>query len=168
MTEEVTVATSAADLALNCAGAATAPKTFSALLPAERAALLLAMAQNLENEHKTLAISLHAEAAETLSTRIAQLETERTGGPMFNGYPTGVAVTWSQHHGDPFPAAACLFPSLGASTIRRSPRPIAYQECSDGLLSPHLQDRNLIGLPRRGDGKIQEALQMAAAGGSGG
>ena len=118
----------------------------------------------------SLTLTLHADAAETdLINRIAQLGTERTGRLIFNGYPTGVAVTWSQHHGGPYPAAAsALFTSVGASAVRRFQRPVAYQAWPDELLPPHLQEENPLGIPRRVDGKMQEAPQMAAAGGSSG
>ena len=122
----------------------------------------------LEAVPASLTLSLHAEASEEqLINSIAELGAEKTGRLIFNGYPTGVAVNWSQHHGGPYPAAAsALFTSVGAGAIRRFQRPVAYQGWPDELLPPHLQEANPLGIPRRINGTMMEAQQDLATGSS--
>jgi NADP-dependent aldehyde dehydrogenase len=76
------------------------------------------------------------------------------GRLVWNGWPTGVAVTWSQHHGGPWPATtSALHTSVGATAIRRWLRPVAFQDLPDALLPPELQEANPGGIPRRVDGR---------------
>lgn len=77
----------------------------------------------------------------------------RTGRVIWNGWPTGVAVSWSQQHGGPWPATtAPLFTSVGVTAVRRFLRPVAYQDVPDPLLPAELRDANPLGLPRRFNG----------------
>jgi NADP-dependent aldehyde dehydrogenase len=79
----------------------------------------------------------------------------RAGRVIVNGWPTGVAVSWAQHHGGPWPATtAPLHTSVGVTAIRRFQRPIAYQNVPDPLLPEALRDANPLGLPRRVNGVI--------------
>jgi NADP-dependent aldehyde dehydrogenase len=69
-----------------------------------------------------------------------------TGRVVFNGWPTGVAVTWAQHHGGPWPATtAPAYTSVGAAAIRRWLVPVVYQDCPPQLLPatlrPHTRPR---------------------------
>jgi NADP-dependent aldehyde dehydrogenase len=68
----------------------------------------------------------------------------RTAGRVvFNGWPTGVAVTWAQHHGGPWPATtAPAYTSVGAAAIRRWLVPVVYQDCPPELLPPGLRPRS--------------------------
>jgi NADP-dependent aldehyde dehydrogenase len=94
--------------------------------------------------------------AGSFADRVAQQVTGQAGRILFNGYPTGVAVTWAQHHGGPYPATT--FPhhtSVGTTAIRRFLRPVAYQDAPDGLLPAELREGNPLGLPRRVDGQYQ-------------
>ncbi|MFC5996440.1 aldehyde dehydrogenase (NADP(+)) [Pseudonocardia hispaniensis] len=115
--------------------------------------------QVLEAVPPSLTVSLHAGAEEIgLITRVRDVATRRTGRVVFGGYPTGVAVGWAQHHGGPYPATSCsLFTSVGASSIRRFLRPVAYQSWPDALLPPALQEANPLGIPRRVDGVLEPA-----------
>jgi NADP-dependent aldehyde dehydrogenase len=57
------------------------------------------------------------------------------GRLVFNGWPTGVAVTHAQHHGGPYPATtAPAYTSVGAAAIRRWLVPVAYQDFPPDLL----------------------------------
>ena len=73
---------------------------------------------------------------------------------LFAGWPTGVAVTWSQHHGGPWPATTSQHTSVGATAVRRFLRPIVYQDAPDAVLPPALRDANPLGIPRRVDGVL--------------
>ena len=57
------------------------------------------------------------------------------GRIVFNGWPTGVAVTHAQHHGGPFPAStAPAHTSVGSAAIRRWLVPVVYQDAPAALL----------------------------------
>ncbi|AWB94599.1 aldehyde dehydrogenase (NADP(+)) [Agromyces badenianii] len=77
------------------------------------------------------------------------------GRVVFNGWPTGVAIAWAQHHGGSWPATtASVHSSVGATAIRRWLTPIAYQDAPAGVLPPELADGNPLGIPRREDGLL--------------
>lgn len=79
---------------------------------------------------------------------------ERTGRVVFNGWPTGVAVTAAMHHGGPYPATTgSLHTSVGTTALRRFLRPVCYQDTPAPLLPEALADRNPLGLSRRVDGQ---------------
>lgn len=93
-------------------------------------------------------------AAGSFASRVAERVTELAGRIIFNGFPTGVAVSWAQHHGGPYPATT--FPhhtSVGTTAIRRFLRPVAYQDAPDDLLPVELREDNPLGLPRHIDGR---------------
>ncbi len=51
---------------------------------------------------------------------------------IFDGFPTGVAVTYGMHHGGPFPATtAPAHTSVGMTAITRWLRPVAYQNAPE-------------------------------------
>ncbi|GAA1198016.1 aldehyde dehydrogenase (NADP(+)) [Prauserella alba] len=97
--------------------------------------------------------SLHAEPGDPTAGDIVGVLRESVGRIIVNGWPTGVAVTWSQHHGGPWPATTDpLHTSVGATAIRRFLRPVTYQDVPDELLPEELRDGNPLGIPRRVDG----------------
>jgi NADP-dependent aldehyde dehydrogenase len=61
-------------------------------------------------------------------------------------------------HGGPWPAStSSSHTSVGAASIRRFVRPIAYQSAPEALLPLALRDRNELGIPRRIDGIVTTA-----------
>ena len=73
---------------------------------------------------------------------------------MWDGGPTGGAVTWGMHHGGPYPATtAPLHTSVGATSIRRWLRPVAFQNWPEHLLPVDL--RGEPGVPARIDGRLR-------------
>ncbi len=79
-----------------------------------------------------LTASLHAEPARTSPTLVDALA-ERAGRVVFDGFPTGVAVTHGMHHGGPYPACSNpLHTSVGATAIRRWLRPRRVPERAGG------------------------------------
>lgn len=77
------------------------------------------------------------------------------GRIVYNGWPTGVAIAWAQHHGGAWPATtASVHTSVGATAIRRWLTPIAYQDAPAAVLPPELADGNPLGVPRREDGVL--------------
>lgn len=108
----------------------------------------------------SLTATVHSGAEEgkqgSFADRVAQRLTERAGRIVWNGFPTGVSVTWAQHHGGPWPATTFVaHTSVGTTAIRRFLRPVAYQDAPAGLLPPELAEDNPLGLPRRVDGKLE-------------
>ncbi|HEV7192139.1 MAG TPA: aldehyde dehydrogenase family protein [Jatrophihabitantaceae bacterium] len=78
------------------------------------------------------------------------------GRVVVNDWPTGVAVTWAQHHGGPWPATSDpSASSVGAAALRRFVRPVAYQAVPDNALPPAVQEANPWRLSRRVDGTLQ-------------
>jgi NADP-dependent aldehyde dehydrogenase len=83
---------------------------------------------------------------------------DRAGRLVYNGWPTGVAVSWAMHHGGPFPSTtASIHTSVGVTALRRFLRPVCYQNTPQSLLPEALQDSNPLGLPRRLDGVLTGA-----------
>ena len=119
---------------------------------AERAEML-DLAEVLDGQ---LTATIWAEGDEEGLSELCQILRDRVGRLIFNGWPTGVAVTWATQHGGPYPAAtSSLYTSVGASAINRFLRPIAYQSFPDTLLPAALRESNPLGLPRRVDGLSQ-------------
>ena len=83
---------------------------------------------------------------------------ERAGRVVFNGFPTGVAVTFGMHHGGPFPATTSpLHTSVGMTAARRFLRPVAFQDAPEDVLPPELREDNPLGIRRRVDGRPADA-----------
>ncbi|MEU9823275.1 aldehyde dehydrogenase (NADP(+)) [Pseudonocardia alni] len=100
--------------------------------------------------------TVHADA-EDLDTvgRVAAVLRGNAGRLVFNGWPTGVAVSWAQHHGGPYPATtAPLHTSVGVTAVRRWLAPVTYQDWPDALLPEALQESNPLAIPRRYDGVL--------------
>jgi NADP-dependent aldehyde dehydrogenase len=110
---------------------------------------LLAALERIEGQ---LTGSLHAQPGEDVADVVAALG-ERAGRVVFNGYPTGVAVTFGMHHGGPFPATTSpLHTSVGMTAVHRFTRPVAFQDAPEDVLPPELREDNPLGIRRRVDG----------------
>jgi NADP-dependent aldehyde dehydrogenase len=107
----------------------------------------------------SLTATLHAEEADAeLAKELLPLLTARAGRVLWNGWPTGVAVSWAQHHGGPFPATVgSIHTSVGVTAARRFQRPVAYQDTPDLVLPGVLQDANPHGISRRVNGTVTTA-----------
>ncbi len=89
-----------------------------------------------------------------LPAELTQRFRSRTGRLIYDGYPTGVAVAWAQHHGGPWPATNTQHTSVGATAIRRFLRPVTWQNAPADLLPPELRD-DYTTIPRRVDGQAR-------------
>ena len=78
---------------------------------------------------------------------------ERAGRLIYDGYPTGVAVAWAQHHGGPWPSTNSLHTSVGPTAIRRFLRPVTWQDAPEHVLPSELRD-DPVDFPRRVDGRL--------------
>lgn len=103
-----------------------------------------------------LTATIHAETDDAgLAAELLPLLTARAGRVLWNGWPTGVAVSWAQHHGGPFPSSVgSIHTSVGVTAARRFQRPLAFQDAPDGLLPAVLQDANPLGVTRRINGVV--------------
>ena len=104
--------------------------------------------------------TIHAGSAEPeLARRIIVALARFAGRIVYNGFPTGVAVGWATVHGGPYPATtAAATTSVGMTAVNRFQRPIALQGVPDDLLPPELQDANPLGLVRRLNGRLTDAV----------
>lgn len=103
-----------------------------------------------------LTATIHAEPeeADSLHSLLAVLR-DRAGRLLFNGWPTGVSVTYAMQHGGPWPATtASIHTSVGTSAIRRFLRPVSYQSMPQELLPEALRDENVLGIVRRVNGQL--------------
>ena len=99
-----------------------------------------------------LTATVHAEPDEDLGALLTVLR-ERSGRLVWNAWPTGVSVTYAQHHGGPYPATtAANTTSVGTGAIGRFMRPVAYDSFPSSQLPPPLLDENPWGITRRVDG----------------
>lgn len=118
--------------------------------------------QLLECLPGSLTATVHAEAQEDVDELVRQL-TPKAGRVLFSGWPTGVAVTWSQHHGGPWPATTSVHTSVGVTAARRFQRPLVFQDAPTSVLPSELQEDNPLGIPRRVDGALEVPHLVAAA-----
>lgn len=111
------------------------------------------LARALDHLDGSLTATVHAEPGEDVGPLVQRLEV-LAGRVLFDGWPTGVAVAWSQHHGGPWPATNTQFTSVGATAVRRFLRPVAYQDAPEHVLPDALKESNPLGIPRRIDGTL--------------
>jgi len=87
-----------------------------------------------------------------LVARVAGPLAERVGRVVFDGFPTGAAVTWAMHHGGPYPATTPPGEtSVGMTAARRFMRPVCSQDALHDILPAPLRDGNPDGIWRRID-----------------
>jgi NADP-dependent aldehyde dehydrogenase len=114
---------------------------------------LLAAARVFDGQ---LTATIHSSGQEPVTYALRDVLSERAGRVIWNGWPTGVSVTYAQHHGGPYPATTSIrTTSVGTAAIDRFLRPVTYQDAPDDVLPPALQEENPWHLPRRVDGVLQ-------------
>jgi NADP-dependent aldehyde dehydrogenase len=97
--------------------------------------------------------TVHAAANDPDLSDLVKGLTDRSGRVIVNGYPTGVAVSWSMHHGGPYPAStASADTSVGAASVRRWLRPVTFQNTPSDALPIELRDESQSTLPQRLNG----------------
>lgn len=99
-----------------------------------------------------LTATVHAEDSDDVDALVEVLG-RKAGRLLWNGWPTGVTVSYAQQHGGPYPATtAPNSTSVGTAAIRRFLRPVAYQDFPAARLPEALRDDAPAGLRRRIDG----------------
>ncbi|MDQ0662187.1 acyl-CoA reductase-like NAD-dependent aldehyde dehydrogenase [Arthrobacter ulcerisalmonis] len=109
---------------------------------------LPALARLLEGQ---LTATVQADPDEDVAELLTELQ-ERAGRLLWNGWPTGVTVTYAQNHGGPYPATTATTTSVGTAAIGRFMRPVAYDSFPPSQLPEPLRDDNPWGIRRRVDG----------------
>lgn len=113
-----------------------------------------------------LTTTLQAEEDDDVSELAARLA-DLSGRVLWNGWPTGVTVSYAQHHGGPYPATTSNTTSVGTAAIRRFLRPVAYQSFPATRLPEPLQDSNPWQVPQRVDGVWRHPAPDASRDGAG-
>jgi NADP-dependent aldehyde dehydrogenase len=81
----------------------------------------------------------------------------KVGRLVFNGFPTGVEVCPSMHHGGPYPATTYShFTSVGTAAIKRFTHPICFQNFPDAFLPVELRNKNERKIWRLVDGRMSQ------------
>lgn len=102
----------------------------------------------------SLTATIHAEEEEfELMSELTRSFVPTSGRIVYNGFPTGVRVSWAQHHGGPWPATNSLHTSVGVTAMRRFLRPFVWQDAPQSVLPEELRD-GASTIPRRVDGKL--------------
>lgn len=102
-----------------------------------------------------LTVTVHGEEDDAIAPALLALGASVAGRVVWNGWPTGVAVTHAMTHGGPYPATtAPLHTSVGSTAIRRFLRPVTYQSVPDALLPEALRDANPLNVPRSRNGGL--------------
>jgi len=124
-------------------------------------ATLLVAYDGDEDLHRTLravegslTATVHATGGDDIAELVALLST-KAGRVLFDGWPTGVAVAWSQQHGGPWPATTSIHTSVGMTAARRFQRPLTFQDAPAALLPDALREENPLSIPRRIDGRLR-------------
>jgi NADP-dependent aldehyde dehydrogenase len=96
-------------------------------------------------------LKTHADLIDLLAAKAGRL--------VLNGYPTGVEVSHAMAHGGPYPSASDggRSTSVGTRAINRWARLVCYQNFTDELLPPPLQNANPLGLRRLVNGEWTQA-----------
>ncbi len=112
------------------------------------------VAAAVERMPASLTATVHAEDVESaLAAELSRILEPHAGRLVFNGYPTGVRVSWAQHHGGPWPSTNSQHTSVGVTAIRRFLRPFVWQSAPESVLPEELRE-DYRAIPRRVDGTL--------------
>lgn len=101
----------------------------------------------------SLTATLHTAADDPDLAPLVALVQPLAGRLVFDQFPTGVLVSWAQHHGGPWPSTNTLHTSVGATAIRRFLRPMTWQNAPASVLPPEVRDDAAV--PQRVDGRLR-------------
>jgi len=105
----------------------------------------VAIAQSLGGQ---LTSTIQGTDGDQVDSLIAALS-QKSGRVIWNGFPTGVAVTAAMTHGGPWPSSSTHTTSVGVDAIYRFMRPVSYQGLPQQALPAALQDANPWKVPQR-------------------
>jgi len=108
-----------------------------------------------ESKFVEIAKSLHGQLTATIQgtdsdkpAELLEVLTHKAGRVIWNGFPTGVAVTSAMNHGGPWPSSSSHTTSVGTDAIFRFLRPVAYQGFGQSVLPEPLKDSNPWSVPQ--------------------
>ena len=108
-----------------------------------------------ESQYVEIAASLQGQLTATIQgtdadtpAELLSVLKEKAGRVIWNGFPTGVAVTTAMNHGGPWPSSSSHTTSVGTDAIYRFMRPVAYQGFAQNVLPEPLQDSNSWAVPQ--------------------
>lgn len=101
----------------------------------------------------SLTATLHTGSDDPDLEALVALVRPLAGRLVFDQFPTGVLVSWAQHHGGPWPSTNTLHTSVGATAIRRFLRPMVWQNAPQAVLPAELRDDAAV--PQRVDGRLR-------------
>jgi len=131
-----------------------AEECFGPLLVVARYRSMDEVAASFGRIPSSLTATIHLEDDDTDALSVVEgAMRDNAGRLVFNGFPTGVRVSWAQNHGGPWPATNSQHTSVGVSAVRRFLRPVAWQDAPQWALPAELRD-DATGLPRRIDGAL--------------
>ena len=105
----------------------------------------VAIAQSLGGQ---LTSTIQGTDSDQVDSLIAALS-QKSGRVIWNGFPTGVAVTAAMTHGGPWPSSSTHTTSVGVDAIYRFMRPVSYQGLPQQALPAALRDANPWKVPQR-------------------
>lgn len=112
------------------------------------------LSRALDGLPASLTGTIHAETDETATIQsLTSTFKGKSGRVLYDGWPTGVLVSWAQQHGGPWPSTNTLHTSVGTSAVRRFLRPVTWQNAPAAVLPEELQD-SFESIPRRVDGTL--------------
>jgi NADP-dependent aldehyde dehydrogenase len=92
--------------------------------------------------HGCLAATVHGSTDEPVAAALVEALWPVAGRVVWNGWPTGVAVSRAQHHGGPFPATTnARYTSVGGAAMERFQRPVVFQSLPQSLLPAVARER---------------------------
>ena len=101
-----------------------------------------------------LTATVHADEDDPTAQPLLSVLAGHAGRIVWNGWPTGVSVSWAMQHGGSWPATtASLHTSVGPTALRRFVQPVAYQNVPASLLPTLLQEQD-ASVWRRVDGAL--------------
>ncbi len=124
------------------------------LVVCENEAEMSALAESLTGQ---LTGTLHGTDGDLSEHRaLFSILEQKVGRLIINGFPTGVEVCPSMHHGGPFPSTTFPnFTSVGTTAIYRFTRPACYQNLPESLLPQELKMQNPLAIWRMINGEWQ-------------
>ena len=91
---------------------------------------------------------------DTDAESLTKILEEKVGRIIYNGFPTGVEVCPSMHHGGPYPSSSFgATTSVGTAAIERFCTVVCYQDVPEAFLPEALKDENPRGIMRLYNGK---------------
>jgi len=105
----------------------------------------VAIAESLGGQ---LTSTIQGTDSDQVDSLIAALS-QKSGRVIWNGFPTGVAVTAAMTHGGPWPSSSTHTTSVGVDAMYRFMRPVSYQGLPQQALPAALQDANPWKVPQR-------------------